>query len=166
MNDENIDKLQEKYPIILKNLGGDPGQTCMSWMHGGIACGDGWYQLLDDIMGWCQFQTDKNCYPQVIAEQIKEKFGTLRFYYTLEDNPKLEELKKTVHKPEYAHRPGEMLEGAISFAEYMSGRICEHCGYPGKVRGTRWRVCACDECAVKLKIDLTDEEIDCEEDEE
>ena len=72
MTDEKIEELYKKYPEILRNLHGDPSETCMSDMHGGIACGDGWYNLLDKLMSWCQFQTNNNCYPQLIAEQIKQ----------------------------------------------------------------------------------------------
>lgn len=146
MDKEKINKLAEKYPKILRNLGGNPSETCMSWMHGEIACGDGWYDLLDNLMEFCQFHTDRNCYPQVVADQIKEKFGTLRFYYSFEDNPELEELKETVPDPKYAYRPAEMLEGAISFAEHMSGSICEKCGNPGTFRKGGWAVTECDNC--------------------
>lgn len=164
MTEKKIKLLQEKYPEILQRLGGDPSETCMSWMHGGIACGDGWFDLLDSLMRWCQFQHDKNYYPQLVAEQIKEKFGTLRFYFTLEDNPEIEKLKETVADPKYAIREPEYISGAVAMVEYLSGQICEYCGKPGKVRGVRWRQCACDDCAYEHDLDVEDEELNCEED--
>lgn len=152
MTDDKIDELHKKYPIILQELHGDPSKTCMSDMHGGIACGNGWYDLLDGLFNWCQWQADKNYYPQIVAEQIKEKFGTLRFYYRLEENSEIEELKRNSSRPEYAERSSDYIRGAVSFAESMSAKTCERCGQPGKVRGARWRTCVCDECAPQYNI--------------
>lgn len=45
--------------------------------------------------------------PQVTIGQIKEKFGTLRFYYDGGD---------------------EYVRGAVSFAEYLSSKICQETG--------------------------------------
>lgn len=133
-------ELAEKYPKILKNLGGNPMETCMSWAHGGISVGDGWYPLLDKLMGFLQFHTDKNGYPQVIADQIKEKFGTLCFYYHCEPNTDYE-------YPEHQeNRNDDFMDGAISFAERMSSTICEKCGKPGNTRGKGWIYTSCDKC--------------------
>ena len=63
-------KLVAKYPDIFKDYGGDIRQTCMGW---GLACGKGWFLLLDKL---CNKIKDMN----VVARQVKEKFGTLRFY--------------------------------------------------------------------------------------
>lgn len=54
---------------------------------------------------------------QVVAAQIKEKFGGLRFYIDGGDD--------------YIH-------GAITMAENLSYRICEECGTPGKTEGPGW----------------------------
>lgn len=54
---------------------------------------------------------------QVVAEQVKEKFGGLRFYYRGGD---------------------EYIRGLVSFAESMSYRVCEDCGKPGTVGGRGW----------------------------
>ena len=70
-------------------------------------------------------------YP-VIAVQVKEKFGSLRFYIeggTDED---------------YA---------AIDLAESVSVRTCEVCGSPGKLRGNHWLKTLCDEHAKELNYD-------------
>jgi len=58
------------------------------------------------------------------ASQIKEKFGTLRFYLTC----------GTDKMHEYA-----------SMAEEMSSNRCEQCGKYGKLRGNGWLYTACDE---------------------
>jgi len=66
---------------------------------------------------------------QVVATQIKEKFGTLRFYYSGGD---------------------EYIRGLESMAASMSGVICEQCGSPGTSRSTkkqRWVRVLCDKHA-------------------
>jgi hypothetical protein len=62
----------------------------------------------------------------VVATQIKEKFGTLRFYYFGGDD--------------YCH-------GVESMAESMSAVTCEVCGSPGKLRNGGWIRTLCDEHA-------------------
>ena len=63
---------------------------------------------------------------QVTVTQVKEKFGTLRFYYSGGD---------------------EYIEGLVSMAESMSAVTCEECGNPGRVRRGGWLRCQCDEHA-------------------
>jgi hypothetical protein len=60
------------------------------------------------------------------AVQVKEKFGTLRFY---------------IQAGTAAHY------NYISFAESMSGVTCETCGRPGKRLGRGWIYTACEEHA-------------------
>ena len=62
--------------------------------------------------------------PGFSYSQIKEKFGTLRFYTSGGDR---------------------LIDGMIWFAESMSGRICETCGNSGKLRNSGWLVTLCDE---------------------
>jgi hypothetical protein len=61
--------------------------------------------------------------PQVIVDQVKEKFGTLRFYY---------------------HGGDDIIDGMVRMAESISGFTCEKCGAPGKMRGRGWLYTACD----------------------
>ena len=56
--------------------------------------------------------------------QVKEKFGTLRFYVDGAD---------------------EFVHGAIWLAESLSGTICEECGKPGTQRSGGWVRTLCDE---------------------
>jgi hypothetical protein len=105
-------KLVEKYPKILKNYGGDKKVTCMHW---GMECGDGWYNLLDETMYKLQHICD-TMHVQVIAEQIKEKFGSLRFYYRVETN------FNTVES---------IITSVVHSAERESLHICENTGKIG-----------------------------------
>jgi hypothetical protein len=63
--------------------------------------------------------------PQVTLDQVKEKFGTLRFYYTGGD---------------------EYISGMVTMAEAMSGVICESCGNPGKQTSGGWIKTICQPC--------------------
>ena len=141
----NRDKeLQKKYPEILKYLGGDPAKTCMSSHHGGISVGDGWIPLLEKLFTFCQFHHDRNGYPQLVADQIKEKFGTLRFYYLFEECT-----SDTAKYGKQFQRTEDMLKGAIYFAESLSSTICEGCGAPGTINKTGWLTTRCSDCRAK-----------------
>lgn len=132
---EELDKqLCEKYPKIFKNRRGSMQETCMCW---GFDHGDGWYDIIDSLCAVIQnhinslryqhaamSQEDFDEEHQVVAAQVKEKFGGLRFYIDGGD---------------------DWVYGAISMAEAMSYRTCEVCGGPGKTRGTGWIRTTCDE---------------------
>jgi hypothetical protein len=79
---------------------------------------------------------------QFEATQVKEKYGTLRFYYFLK---KIED-RKVVDKLSTLEAE---LEGAISFAQHLSENICEICGNQSKVHGTFWLTTECEECERK-----------------
>jgi hypothetical protein len=63
--------------------------------------------------------------PQVVAEQVKEKFGSLRFYVSGGD---------------------QFTDGVVQMLELMSEVTCEKCGHPGKIGGKGWLSCRCDIC--------------------
>lgn len=58
-------------------------ETCMCW---GWECGKGWHDILQKLSYRLEFLNELY-YPKyrvrVQADQVKEKFGTLRFYYTI-----------------------------------------------------------------------------------
>jgi len=60
--------------------------------------------------------------------QIKEKFGTLRFYY---------------------EGGNDRVSTLVEFAETMSGCTCEECGSPGELRQGGWVRTLCDTHAQK-----------------
>jgi hypothetical protein len=65
----------------------------------------------------------RDAIPQVVATQIKEKFGTLRFYY---------------------HGGDDIVDGIVRMAEAMSAVTCEVCGDVGKTNGDGWLSTLCD----------------------
>jgi hypothetical protein len=175
---QELDKLLcEKYPKMMVNRNKDMKETCMCW---GFDCGDGWFNILDQLMGNIQHHIDwkikqrdgaikyndmaaqakagnfdlfeetmkalpndeykekrlgeivvgdfrevPNTIPQVTLDQVKEKFGTLRFYYSGGD---------------------DYISGMVSLAESMSGVTCEGCGNPGESRGGGWIHTYCTPC--------------------
>lgn len=99
-----------------------------SGKYGGFAVGSGWYPLIEKLSEVIQNHIDnahrqgKEC-PQVIVQQVKEKFGTLRFYYDGGD---------------------EFISGAVWLAESMTSHLCEKCGGLGSRRDGGWIRTLCD----------------------
>lgn len=124
---EELDKLLcERYPKIFADRHKPMTETAMCW---GFECGDGWYNIVNQLCSQIQHYIDwknkkEEVVSQVVASQVKEKFGTLRFYYNGGD---------------------DYIRGLTSMAEAMSGVTCETCGKPGKFRGKGWYYTACDE---------------------
>jgi len=144
MKDELDKALCEKYPKIFRDRYGNMKETLMCW---GFEHGDGWYQILDSLCGQIQHYIDwshknykwdlewneKNPYetrevrhpiPQVVAVQVKEKFGGLRFYYDGGD---------------------DHISGMVRMAESWAANTCERCGKLGKIRSGGWIKTLCDE---------------------
>lgn len=70
-----------------------------------------------------QYRVPRVAIRQVVASQVKEKFGTLRFYYNGGDY---------------------CIDGMVRMAESMSYRTCELCGAPGKANRHGWITTLCD----------------------
>jgi hypothetical protein len=137
MRQELDEALCAKYPKMLRDRHADKRATAMCW---GFECGDGWYNLLDALMANIQGHIDwrerQRAYaieqksrkipdevPQVVLSQVKEKFGTLSFYYSGGD---------------------ERIFGMVMLAETISGQTCEWCGSPGQRRNGGWIRTLCD----------------------
>jgi hypothetical protein len=98
MKNDLICLLRARYPAIFTEECSAP------------SCGDGWFALVTSLCERLQFATDNRRPPQVVARQVKEKLGTMRFYVT----------------------PGisQEQEGMIGMASVMSARDREVCGDP------------------------------------
>ena len=109
MRNELENMLYERYPEIFSELrkGDEEGD-----IFRGLECGDGWFTLIDTLCAQIQFYTDNNQVPQVMATQVKEKLGTLRFRFLKGGD--------------------EWIRGMAQMAEAMSAHICEICGSPGE----------------------------------
>lgn len=117
----DLDKaLCEKYPKLFAQRHKSELETAMCW---GFECGDGWYTLIDALCSLLQWDIDYNHQPQLEVEQVKEKYGGLRFY---------------------VNQSTDRQEGAIALAESLSYRICEVCGAPGKPNKEGWIKTTCE----------------------
>jgi hypothetical protein len=81
-------------------------------------CGDGWELIIRKL-------AEKLEPMGVVATQVKEKFGTLRFYTSGGSDAAYE---------------------AIDDATDESARTCEVCGDYGELRGRGWMQTLCDDC--------------------
>jgi len=137
-------ELVKKYPKILRDYGGDPMQTCLSF---GIETESGWYNLLDKCMDKLQYFCDicsKNGEEvQVVANQIKSKYATLRFYYSGGGGTKIE---------------WDIIDDIINQAEAESARTCEMSGKHGEAcKKGGWYMTLSYEEARKLGYKACDE---------
>jgi hypothetical protein len=106
-------RMEEKYPKMFAGK------------YGGFAIGEGWWPIIESLCANIQSHTDwwnKNretrpVVEQVVVEQIKEKFGGLRFYYQGGD---------------------DTIQGMVRMAEAWADRSCEECGAPGTAGGKGW----------------------------
>ena len=121
MGPELQQKLFDKYPKIFEDKDKSPQQTAMCW---GIETGDGWFDIIDKLCYNIQNYIDDNKVAQIKAIQVKEKYGTLRFY------------------TDYYHN---MTEVYIQHAENKSAKTCEVCGKPGKMNTEGWITVRCDQ---------------------
>jgi hypothetical protein len=171
MKAELENKLVENYPVLFQDKDKPPTQTLMCF---GCECSDGWYNILNELFGYISDNCKESLYvkynseykeknpksygtyipsPQVILEQVKEKYGTLRVYYRIEYVDILEQLKEQLDeaslKEEY-NNFCKKIAYAVDFAEYRSSITCEVTGKPGKLYTTGWHRTLCEEEAKKF----------------
>lgn len=141
MTEQQFEDLAKRWPDLFQKSGDFE-----------LSIGDGWYNIIDTLCAFLSSDVErartrlkyaldnpdakfvesthkleksvtdalKNL-PVIV--QVKEKFGTLRFYV---DGGTSE------------------MRNYIEFAEAMSGRTCEVCGSPGERRGGGWIRTLCD----------------------
>jgi hypothetical protein len=98
-------RLIKAYSGLYRDVSKLPSESLMCF---GFECGDGWFNILDRLS---KALTDLD--EDVVAVQVKEKYGTLRFYIT----------------------GGSIIaDNLIDRAEIESARTCEACGESGKMR--------------------------------
>lgn len=126
-------ELISRHPSIFRDCGKSPRETCMAW---GIDCGPGWYGLIDEMCD--RFDKLRELTGVgVVADQVKEKFGTLRFYYHTECDSEADPFWDTV------------VMDIVDLYDIKSSCRCESCGKRGEMRGGGWLMVRCDECVEK-----------------
>jgi hypothetical protein len=114
-----VKRLEETYP----NMFSQP--------YGGVAVSAGWWPIIESLCAniqshtdwWNTNRKDRPIVEQVVVEQIKEKFGGLRFYYQGGD---------------------DTIAGMVRMAEAWADHSCEECGVPGNLRHGGWVRTLCD----------------------
>lgn len=136
MNTELQNQLYEKYPQLFVNKDKTPMQSPMCF---GIETGEGWYDIIsslcwmikqyeDSVVWQTQWKQKtepeyKSDYFPVKFDQIKEKYGGLRVYFSGGD---------------------QYVEGLVSMAEAMSYHICDVCGNKGEANKGGWISVRCE----------------------
>jgi hypothetical protein len=95
-------------------------------------CGPGWNRILADLVDRMAGVLGGKPGTSLSFTQVKEKYGTLRVYWTIEGG-------------EVGKRRYKMLDGLVEGAEARSGATCEMCGRAGRLRGKGWVFTACDD---------------------
>lgn len=85
---------------------------------------DGWHWLLASTAAWI---LELGLPAGFATSQVKQKFGTLRFYCSADAGGERAQVGR-----------------AIRAAEWLSGAVCEVCGAPGSVRPGGWIRTLCD----------------------
>lgn len=143
MDEQKIEDLAKRHPDLFEKSGDFE-----------FSIGDGWYNIIDVLCGMLSYRVSnakqrlkyamenpeaKFAKPILELEkdvadaleelptfvQIKEKFGTLRFY---------------------VHGGTPEMHNYIEFAEAMTSCTCEECGNPGKSRSGGWVRVLCNDC--------------------
>lgn len=160
MDKSIYDDLKVKYPELV-------GKS----RFGGFAVGDGWYDIIDTLCGMITYhiknhnedvayrkariadgsKTESDYSAELLTEwewpkiqQVKEKFGGLRFYINTAD---------------------KRINAWTEFAESISRHVCEECGKPGELRNGGWIRTLCDEHEEVHQIKMAERYAELEEDE-
>ncbi len=98
----------------------------LSGMSDGFRCDDGWYDIIYELFERLEPLVAKldESGPSFEVRQVKEKFGTLRFY---------------------VNRRNDEIEAAIDSALERASRTCELCGNPGNLEERLWKT-LCSSC--------------------
>lgn len=138
MREELEYALAQKFAFMKRRAQKRTGGVKNIYQALGIQAGDGWYQLLHNLceeLAKCIHDSDEPV--KFVVTQIKEKYGTLRFYYYLEDG-------------DFETR--EQIDEIIDKYEGLSATVCECCGNPGKLLEKHGQLMArCEECFGKME---------------
>lgn len=138
-------KLADDFPFMRrkKDLREQSESGMIDDLYGafGCECEDGWFDLL---YGLCSEITEVykryGAAADIVVEQIKEKYGELRFYYGYE-----------AASENHSNLYREVNE-IIRKYEESSSRVCEKCGKPGITREELpWIWTLCDDCLAQMQ---------------
>ena len=131
MKNENAESLIAKFPRLYRKVKSAGSIVPMGF---GFECGDGWVDILCDLSAAIEARAaaaglDRDSAKWPAADQVKEKFGELRYYLTTPEGLDVGDL--------------------VAEAWKKSSVTCEHCGEPGRMRDGVWLSTVCDSCHAK-----------------
>jgi hypothetical protein len=109
MRQELDDLLCQRYPDIFRDRHGNQEETGMCW---GFCCGEGWFDIINDLCAEITARVAAGEMPPVVASQVKSKTGFLRFYF----------------KGQFEPNANPQAHALIRAAQLRSEFTCEECG--------------------------------------
>lgn len=113
MNNKNTRYLLENFSELYKGFYKSYKDTAMCW---GFECGDGWFELIKNLSKELYAYTEKTGAELPEVMQVKEKYGTLRYYIMFGTKEQYKIIDKWCD---------------------LSETTCEETGEPGKLRVKR-----------------------------
>ncbi|MHB8368101.1 MAG: hypothetical protein ACYDBP_00240 [Leptospirales bacterium] len=159
MTEENERRLASKFPELYREY--RKKDSCMGY---GFTCNDGWFDLLSRLSDAID-RIAREHGVTVVAKQVKEKLGGLRFYYSVKEKG-TSETKSGGAQYRIVRQPTpvgerisfhlvdpvcEALRKVVDAAEKESLRTCELCGQPGSLKRMGGLLqTLCDPCHVQV----------------
>ena len=120
----------KKHPILYREYGHSEMRTCM---HYGFAIYKGWYTIIEALSNDLEILMEHSGYI-IVAKQVKEKFGGLRFYTSIYDSIQDAEADLAGHG---IGSNGQdwvrqcwwgLINRVVAHYEDVAGNTCERCG--------------------------------------
>lgn len=128
-------------------------QTCMCW---GFECNSGWFSIIDEMSSKLE-ALNLIYYPKykvrIQADQLKEKFGHLTFYFSVI----CEDVERTKEQEVIVTAMNSWADEIVRWAEDECYKTCEECGnqigttWSPRCETSGWITYICDRCASKTK---------------
>jgi uncharacterized protein YihD (DUF1040 family) len=96
-------------------------------MYWGFSCGDGWFDIINELCAEITNQVQAGTMPSVVASQVKEKSGYLRFYI----------------RDHFKHNLNPQAHHLIDLAQQKAEHTCEQCGAPVDKTATQSHLSVC-----------------------
>ncbi|MBA2962128.1 MULTISPECIES: hypothetical protein [Ramlibacter] len=140
---QQVSKLLDDYPRLFAK-----GARLDVWFP------PGWAGILRTLCAGIDRLLDDRLAAEFQVLQVKEKFGTLRFYYQFAHDAKLTiDIQGTdgtqrIHmEPSYPPLfPAAAVDALVGEAERLSAVTCSRCGSPGLLRKGGWLRVTCARC--------------------
>ncbi|HPM74150.1 MAG TPA: hypothetical protein PLA71_00320 [Saccharofermentans sp.] len=121
--------LVNEFPILYSGASLPMDESLMCF---GFECGNGWFKIIYDLSKKLEQYNSTHPDSPVVAMQVKEKYGALRFYAMGGCDATF-----------------DLIEEACKLTE----TICEECGKPGGANSNGWISTLCPYHREKFKID-------------